>query len=306
MFVVGSLNLDFVVAVERLPVPGETVLGGDLGVFEGGKGANQAVAAARAGADVRFVGCVGGDDLGRRGLGALAAEGIDTRHLLTLEGVPTGVALIGTDAQGHNVILVSPGANARLTDTHVRAALGDLTADDIVLCQLEVPREAVLTALVLANNRGARSVLDPAPAGPGLESLVAAAWAVTPNEPEAAMLSGAEAPRDEPGFRDWAGRLAGLGSEHVVLTRGERGALWLSRSASMREIAPVAAQAVDTTAAGDAFNGALAAALVGGADLEDALIVATRYAARSVESRGAQASLPCWHWSEVLAATDDL
>ncbi len=303
--VVGSLNLDLVVRVEALPRPGETVSGQDLETFEGGKGANQAVAAARAGAQVRFVGCVGDDAFGDRGRSSLASEGIETRHLHSQPLTPTGVALIGVDARGENAILVSPGANARLDPAAVEAALADLESDDIVLCQLEIPLICVERAFEIGRRRGARTILDPAPAkSVGLEKALRDAWLVTPNDSEASTVFGPpKGPEDLPS--GWIAAALSRGPERILITRGASGALSLESERIPQVFAAPQVVAVDSTGAGDAFNGALAAALAEDAEWEVAVRAAIGYASRSVLSRGAQASLPRLHWSEALSAADE-
>ena len=275
--VVGSINLDVVVAVERHPAPGETVLGGDRRELPGGKGANQAVAAARLGAEVAFVGRVGPDDAGRRLRDGLAAEGVDVTHVRVDPDAPTGMALIAVDGAGENTIVVSSGANARVGAADVEAARDVLASAVVTLVQHEVSEEAVAAAIAAA---GGAVVLNPAPARP----LVAAVDVLVPNRGELEALAGrsgdpVELARALPLAR---AVVVTLGSEGAVIVDGER----------VERVPAPRVDAVDTTGAGDAFCGALAQALDAGAELAEAARWATRAAAASVTRPGAQGGLP--------------
>ena len=279
VFVIGSINVDLVVRAETLPGPGETVTGGTFERHGGGKSANQAVAAARAGAAVRMIGAVGDDELGAEALAQLAAEGIDVSRVQRLDA-PTGVALIAVDAAGENQIAVASGANAALCAEAVEAAL-DGAAGGVALLALEVPDAAVLAGARAARAAGLTVVVNPAPARPLGDELLALAPILTPNGGEAAALSG----EDEPEAA--ARALAERTGAPVVVTVGADGALLVADGAVERIPAP-AVEAVDTTGAGDAFNGALAAALAGGAALADAVREAVAVAAESVRRPGAR------------------
>ena len=283
--VIGSANVDFVVAADRLPAPGETVTDGTLLVNHGGKGANQAVAARRLGAEVRFIGCVGEDASGAAILGALAAEGIGVAGLTSTAAAATGTALIAVDAQGRNQIAVAPGANRHLTPEDVARHAEALAWADVVLCQLEVPVLTVLRTLELSRELGKTTVLNPAPA----REIDAPVWRLvdylTPNEGEAVRLSG------RPDLEAAARLLLARGVGHVIVTLGEEGVL-VCDGAGHRRAAAFRVTAVDTTAAGDAFNGALATALASRATLVAATRVARVAAALACTRRGAQASLP--------------
>lgn len=284
--VVGSLNLDLVVGVARHPRPGETVLGGDAVRTPGGKGANQAVAAARLGQPVAMVGRVGEDAEGRALLAALDADGIDRAAVRALPEVPTGIALIGVDPEGENTIIVSPGANGRL-DAQAVTEAGDVVAGAAVcLLQLEVPLEAVEQAARLA--RGV-VVLNPAPGRALPADLLAQADVLVPNRSELGELLGVPAPHPLEEVADLARRVGG--PRAIVVTLGAQGALLVEGEASLH-VAPVPVQAVDTTAAGDCFCGALADALAREQSLEEAVGWAARVAAVSTTRPGAQASLP--------------
>lgn len=284
--VVGSLNLDLVVRVQRHPVPGETVLGGDASRHPGGKGANQAVAAARLGRRVAMVGCVGDDDAGRFLTDALAADRVDTAMVRAVVDTPTGMALITVDEHAENAIVVSPGANVRLTRDDVVAAAGMLAGAAVVLLQLEVPDEAVLAA---AEAAAGTVVLNPAPARPLPAALLGRTDVLVPNRSELALLAGADVPSDLDGVAALARSLHGPAA--VVVTLGAQGALVVD-GGTVTHIPPAAVTPVDTTAAGDAFCGALADALTGGSDLAAAAGWAARVAGVAVTRHGAQPSLP--------------
>jgi len=283
--VVGSLNMDLVVRVPELPGPGETVSGGDLFRNPGGKGANQAVAAARLGRRVAMVGCVGDDEAGRDLLAALAADGVDHARVRVAGDAPSGTALILVSDDGENQIVVSPGANARLTPGDVAAAEATLAAAAVTLLQLEVPLETVAAA---AGTAGGRVVLNPAPVRPLPDDLLGRVDVLVPNRVELAQLTGGPAPDTV----EEAARLAGrLPARAVVVTLGADGAL-VVEDGQASHVPAVPVRPVDTTAAGDAFCGGLADALAGGADLQEAARRAVRVAAAACLRRGAQASLP--------------
>ncbi len=270
--VVGSINVDLVAAVATLPAPGETVLGRRIERHGGGKGANAAVAAARLGARVALIGAVGDDDMGAGALAELRDAGVDVSAVAVLDGEATGMALIVVDEQGENQIAVGAGANAALTAEHVTAAIGRPGA---VLVSAEIPDAAIAAAVAAAANLGVPCVLNPAPARP--ELLANRGAILTPNAGEARRLAGSD------DLEQAAGTLAARTGAPVVITLGERGALL----AGTRFPAP-ATQVVDTTGAGDAFNGALAARLAAGDDLAAAVPQAVAAASRSVSEPGAR------------------
>jgi ribokinase len=275
--VVGSINLDIVVAVERHPAPGETVIGGDRRELPGGKGANQAVAAARLGAATAMVGRVGADEAGRRMRDNLEREGVGVASVREDDEAPTGVALIAVDARGENTIVVSPGANARLDARDVEAAREVLEGAAVTLVQHEVPPAAVRAAIARA---GGTVVLNPAPA----RSLDGAVHVLVPNRGELEALAGRGG--------DPEALARGLaGARAVVVTLGAQGALVVEGERAERIAAPEVS-AVDTTGAGDTFCGALAQALAEGAALVEAARWATRAAAISVTRAGAQGGMP--------------
>jgi ribokinase len=291
VLVVGSANVDFTVAASRLPRVGETVSGGTLLVNHGGKGANQAVAARRLGAEVRFVACVGDDASGRDIRAALQADGVGVDGVMVTAETATGTALIVVDDQGRNQIVVAPGANWRLSVEHVRSRADDFAWAQVVMCQFETPLETLVWALAEAKRRGLVTVLNPAPVREGISDDV---WRLvdylTPNEGEAERLSGvAVRDADSAAAAGRALRRRGVGT--VIVTLGAQGSLACTARDDVR-VPAFAVTAVDTTAAGDAFNGALGAALAGRDTLPDALRFASAAAAIACTRRGAQPSLP--------------
>ncbi|TWV42715.1 ribokinase [Streptomyces misionensis] len=287
LLVVGSANADLVIGVERRPGAGETVLGGDLSVHPGGKGANQAVAAARLGARTALLARVGDDGHGRLLLDSLRSAGVDPAGVLA-GGAPTGVALITVDPSGDNSIVVSPGANARLTPADVRAAEGLLRASRVVSAQLEIPLETV-EEVVRALPSGTRFVLNPSPPRPLPAEVLAACDPLIVNEHEARVILGGAGAGERP--EDWARGLLALGPRSVVVTLGAEGALVYDGSGATR-VASVKVDAVDTTGAGDAFTAALAWRLGTGASLAEAAGYAARVGAAAVTKPGAQESYP--------------
>jgi ribokinase len=284
--VVGSVNLDIVVGVERHPSPGETVLGGDRVELPGGKGANQAVAAARLGQEVAFVGRVGADAAGHRLRAALQEAGVDLRFLREDAAAPSGVALIAVGPSGENTIIVSPGANGRIGPDDVEAA-GALLADaTVTLLQLEIPEAAIAAAVGAA---GGTVVLNPAPARAVDPAVLGRVDVLVPNRSELGLLAGVAAVPD-------AGQAVALartlrGPTSVVVTLGAEGAVVVEGERVERVPAP-AVEAIDTTGAGDAFCGALADALARGASLVEAARWAVAAAALSVTEPGAQGGMP--------------
>jgi ribokinase len=286
--VVGSVNVDLVVRAARLPRPGETVLGEDLERHGGGKGANAAVAAARLGAEVRLVAAVGRDELGAGALAELDAEGVDTDGVVAIEGATTGTALIVVDPAGENQIAVAAGANSRvgagLVGDH---APGALAGAGVLLLSCEIPLDGVLRAAQLANAAGVPLVLNPAPVLDGVLAAAPFAPVLTPNATEAVALTGAGDPELA------AHVLVARTGAPVALTLGGDGAVVAEPGgAAMRLPAAATEEVVDTTGAGDAFNGALAVALARGAAMLDAVAYAMQAAAHAVAAPGARAGMP--------------
>jgi ribokinase len=288
--VVGSSNTDMIVTSARIPKPGETVLGGGFAMAAGGKGANQAVGAARAGGRVTFIGRVGRDAFGERAVRGLAADGIDVTRVVRDAVRPSGVALIVVARDGENSIAVAPGANAALSAADVRASARAFEGADIVLLQLEVPAEAVGAAVALAAKKRVPVILNPAPARRLERALLERVSILTPNEHEAALLAGVPVDGETSAARA-AGLLRGRGVETVIITLGARGA-FVAGPGFTGLVPGFKVKAVDTTAAGDIFNGALAVAIGEGKALPDAVRFGHAAAAVSVTRLGAQPSAP--------------
>lgn len=284
--VVGSLNADYVVAVERLAMAGETVSGSDLSLFPGGKGANQALAAARLGASVRMVGLVGADQQGEFLLESLRQAGVDTGAVGCIERA-TGSAMIQVLPSGDNAIVISPGANRMLDAATVQHNLSRVQPGDFVLCQLEVPLEAVGEAIRTARTRKAVSVLDPAPASQLPAWLLGMVDILTPNETEASLLLGQGSFDGRTASTD----LLALGPSKVALTMGVEGA-WIAEAGIPQHVPALAVEAADSTGAGDTFNAGLAVGLLEGRTFRSAAQFACAAAAVSVTRRGAQTSCP--------------
>ena len=294
LVVVGSANADLVVGVQRRPGAGETVLGSDLVTHPGGKGANQAVAAARLGAATGLLARIGADANGELLTESLRRAGVDTSGIL-VGGAPTGVALITVDPSGDNSIVVSPGANARLTPDDVHRAGQLLAAAKVVSLQLEIPVETVAAAVAVARRSGTRVVLNPSPPAPLPAEVLSVCDPLIVNEHEARFLLGAaghpaaDAPSGS--AEEWAVALLASGPRSVVVTLGAEGAL-LADASGTRRVAGVKVQAVDTTGAGDAFTAALAWRLGLGESLAEAARFAVRVGAAAVTRPGAQESYP--------------
>ena len=292
--VVGSFNMDLVVRLPAIPRPGETLLGGVFATYPGGKGSNQAVAAARLGGEVTMIGRVGADAFGDQLLSMARSEGIDTRFVSIDPHAATGVALIEVDAQGQNSIAVASGANFTLTAVDVASAFAHLERVDLLVMPLETPIDTILTAAELARKAGARVVLNPAPAQHLSPELLRNVDLLIPNEHEAAFMTGTaiHSPQDA---RQAAAHLLQSGPGTVIVTMGSQGALIAQAAQSENVYTQTSAfsvKAVDTTAAGDGFVGALAVALGEGRSLPAAARFASAAAAISVTRVGAQPSLP--------------
>lgn len=290
ILVIGSANTDMVIRTQKFPSPGETILGGDFFMFSGGKGANQAVAAARLGGAVCFIGNLGQDIFGQRISDQLKQEGIDTQFLTTDPSRPSGIALILVNQSGENEIVVASGANLGFTDQLIQSATSAIATAEIILVQLEIPVPAVLLAAQIAHGQQKKLLLNPAPAQSLPQDLYPLLYLITPNETEAEILTGIPV-SDLISAAKAAQKLLDLGVQHVIITLGAKGAFFKDRHTEFLVEAPIVT-AVDTTAAGDVFNGALAVALSSGEDWPAAISKACHAASLSVTKMGAQASMP--------------
>ena len=288
--VVGSTNTDMVVKARHLPVPGETILGGTFLMNPGGKGANQAVAVARLGGELTFVAKVGDDIFGRQTIEGFKSEGMDTSYIFTDREQPSGVALITVDDNAENCIVVAPGANGTLSKDDIDRAAQEIANAALLLVQLEVPLETVEYAVKIAAENGVKVVLNPAPACRLPESLFKHLYLLTPNETEAALLTGLEV-MDLESAKKAARVLHEKGVDTVIITMGSDGAL-VYQDGAFEVVEAMKVKAVDTTAAGDTFNGALAVALSEEMPMSQAVKFASQAAAISVTRMGAQASVP--------------
>ncbi|HGF6045155.1 MULTISPECIES: ribokinase [Enterobacter] len=290
LVVLGSINADHILNLETFPTPGETVTGNQYQVAFGGKGANQAVAAGRSGANIAFIACTGDDDTGERVRKQLASDNIDIAPVSVVAGESTGVALIFVNAEGENVIGIHAGANAALTTERVEAQRGIIAAAEALLMQLESPVESVLAAAKIAHENHTSVVLNPAPARVLSDELLALVDIITPNETEAEKLTGIRVENDDDAARAaFALHEKGIGT--VIITLGSRG-VWASVNGEGRRIPGFKVKAIDTIAAGDTFNGALVTALLEGKAMDDAIRFAHAAAAIAVTRKGAQPSVP--------------
>ncbi len=288
--VVGSSNTDMVIQTPKIPSPGETVLGGDYVIASGGKGANQAVASARLGAETILVARVGHDIFGERAVASIGAAGVNTKYIIHDPSAPSGIALIAVDSTGQNSIVVAPGANANLSPDDVNNAMDAFQECDVVALQFEVPLVTVERAIALAKELDKIVILNPAPARSFPDYFLRGVDVLIPNEVEASMILGREINASFT-HADAANALREKGVDAVVITLGAEGAVAASHD-RIQEIPPRRVKAVDTTAAGDCFTGALATALGEGKDLGQAVYFANAAAALSVTRLGAQTSMP--------------
>jgi len=288
--VIGSSNTDMIVKSDHLPLPGETVVGGTFFTAPGGKGANQAVAAARLGGDVSFVAKVGKDQFGDAAIENYRKEGMDTQYVTRSAGSASGVALILVDGKGENSIAVASGANADLSEKDIDDAAEQIKKASIVLMQLESPVDTVLYAAKMAAEGGATVVLNPAPAAPIPEEMYRYLYAVTPNETESEILTGVKV-EDEASALKASEVFISRGVKKVVITLGSKGA-FVNDGGNSYMVPARKVKAVDTTAAGDTYNGAMCVALAEGKTLKEALEFATKASAIAVTRMGAQPSVP--------------
>ena len=290
IIVIGSSNTDMVIKTEKLPAPGETILGGKFLMNPGGKGANQAVAASRLGGKITFITKRGNDLFGNQAVGLLMREGVDIKYIVKDPDLPSGVALITVDSTGENSIVVAPGSNGNLLKEDIPSVIFDTGKFEILLLQLEIPIETVEYSAVTASEHGIKVILNPAPARKLSDNLLKHTWLITPNETEAETITGVII-TDIPSAERAAELIQERGVKNVIITLGEAGAY--IKSENYTGLIPgIKVKPVDTTAAGDVFNGALAVAISEGSDLKDAVIFANKAASISVTRMGAQASAP--------------
>jgi ribokinase len=290
LVVLGSINADHILNLESFPRPGETVTGSQYQVAFGGKGANQAVAAGRSGANIAFIACTGDDDTGEQVRKQLASDNIDIAPVSVVAGESTGVALIFVNGEGENVIGIHAGANAALTTERVAEQEERIASADALLMQLESPLESVLAAAKIAHGNQTTVALNPAPARELPDELLSLVDIITPNETEAEKLTGVRVENDEDAAQA-AQVLHDKGIETVIITLGSRG-VWASQKGTGQRVPGFKVQAIDTIAAGDTFNGALMTALLEGTELPEALRFAHAAAAIAVTRKGAQPSVP--------------
>lgn len=289
IIVVGSSNTDMVVKSARLPLPGETIMGGEFLMNAGGKGANQAVAASRLGGDVTLVAKVGADIFGEQSIAGFKNEGIQTDYVFVDEARPSGTALIMVNQEGENCIVVAPGANASLLPADIVKA-GILKEAEVILMQLEIPLETIEAVARNAKEHQQKVIINPAPAQPLDDHLLDGLYLITPNETEAELLTGI-AVSDMATASKAADYFLGKGVQQVVITMGRHGAFFKNAGMEFMTEAP-AVNAMDTTAAGDTFNGALTVAITEGMNWKQSIRFAVKAASISVTRMGAQASVP--------------
>jgi ribokinase len=290
IIVIGSSNTDMVIKTSKFPVPGETILGGEFFMFSGGKGANQAVAAARMGAEVVLICKTGNDIFGQRSIDEFKKEGIITQYIQKDFNKASGTALILVDEKGENEIVVAPGANETLTEIDIHVAEKVMASAAIMLLQLEIPLTSVLFAAKKGYEAGIKVILNPAPAQKLPNEIFPYLYCITPNETEAEILTGIKV-NDIISAAEAAAVLLQAGVQNVIITLGPQGAFFRNNNSGILIKAPVV-KAVDTTAAGDVFNGVLAVEIASGAAWEAAITIACKAASISVTRMGAQASMP--------------
>lgn len=290
IIVIGSSNVDMVVRTSHLPAPGETILGGEFFMNQGGKGANQAVAIKRLGGNLIFMAKLGNDVLGRQSVGYFKKEGIDTRYIALDEDSASGVALISVDDHAENSIVVASGANMLLNEQDVDKMLEEMCEGDILLMQLEIPLQTVEYAARKAFGKGVKVVLNPAPARSLPKELFRHLYMVTPNRIEAEMLTGIKIANDAD-VEKVAEEICAMGVKNVIITLGSKGCLIREEGVSYH-IDAFKVEPVDTTAAGDTFNGALCVGLSEGMDLKQAAVMASKASSIAVTRMGAQSSIP--------------
>lgn len=289
IIVIGSANTDMVVKSGKLPLPGETILGGTFFMNAGGKGANQAVAAARLGGKVTLIAKVGNDIFGKQTIEGLKTENIIIDHVFVDEEAPSGTALIMVNDEGENCIVVAPGANARLLPADL-SQVRSIAEAAIILIQLEIPMETIEAAAKMAKSNQQKLIINPAPAQPLSDELLNGLFLITPNETEASLLTGIKVVDTETASQA-ADIFLNRGVQNIIITLGKQGAYFQNNNLKFKVDAPVV-EAMDTTAAGDTFSGALTVAITENMDWKEAVQFAVKAASISVTRMGAQASVP--------------
>lgn len=290
IIVIGSSNTDMVVKTSRLPLPGETILGGEFFMNQGGKGANQAVAVKRLGGNLVFLSKLGDDIFGQQALKAFEEENINTHHIVCDKSIASGVALISIDENAENSIVVASGANMLLNEQDIDKVVDEMCEGDILLMQLEIPIQTVESAARKAYEKGVKVILNPAPAQVLPESLLQYLYMITPNRIEAEMLTGIKIINGSD-VEQAANDLNLKGIENVIITLGSNGC-FVKEGTTAYYIDSFKVNAIDTTAAGDTFNGALCVALAEGMDLRQAVVMASKASSIAVTRMGAQSSIP--------------
>ncbi|MCU0370611.1 MAG: ribokinase [Bacteroidales bacterium] len=288
--VVGSCNTDMVIKTDRLPIPGETILGGTFFMNPGGKGANQAVAASRMGGKVAFISKTGNDVFGKQSVMLYNSENINTDFVFSDPGLPSGVALITVDSNGENCIVVASGANASLSPADINKARTEIESSDLVLMQLEIPIDTVEYVAEIADKKGIKVILNPAPARALSDKLLKCLYIIIPNKSEAEILSGIKV-TDYESARQAADIISARGVDNVVITLGAQGAL-IKELGEYHYVDAFKVEAIDTTAAGDSFCGTFCVGLSEGKSILDSVRLAARAAALTVTRMGAQSSIP--------------
>ena len=291
IFVIGSINTDMVAMTEVLPSPGETVMGGEFMMTAGGKGANQAVAAARMGGDVTMIGRLGNDVFAEQSIKRLKSENINCEFITKDTEKASGVALISVDQNGENHIVVAPGANETLTKEHLGSVLSQIPDNALVMMQLEIPLESVVSVIEFCKKSDKKIILDPAPATNFTPEFTKSLYMITPNETEATALTGVKI-KDLRDVKKAAIKLLGSGPQYVLITMGANGVYLASQNDEFEYITSPKVTTIDSTAAGDCFNGTLAVSLSQGLSVFEAAKKACRAASISVTRKGAQDSMP--------------
>lgn len=290
LFTIGSSNTDLVIYLDHIPKIGETVIGGESSIIFGGKGANQAVAAKRAGADIKFVTQLGDDSFGEGMKKHLMKEDLPQGYILTDKNQPSGIAQIFVSKKGENSIAVASGSNGTLTFDRLKPFIKDLASADLVLVQFEIPIETVMDLIDFCFNKGVKTLVNPAPAIKLTPEKLSKIWMITPNESEAEILTGITV-NNQQSATNAAQMILAMGVEHCIVTLGEKGSVWISKNGAFHFTVP-SVNSVDSTAAGDVFNGYLAAAVTKDLPLEKAIVIAHAAASLSVTIKGAQTSIP--------------